>query len=63
MPDTDLAADNTAEDNRQKSLPLRSSWSLHSSEIKIRKLTHGENDQVMSQKTAPLRVKKGSPNV
>lgn len=46
--------------NRQKSLPLQSSWSLHSSEIKVRKLTHGEYHQVMSQKTS-LAVSKRIP--
>lgn len=41
--------------SRQKSLPFQSSWSLHSSETKI---TCGENDLVMSQKTIPLNRNK-----
>lgn len=47
--------------NRHKSLPLQSSWSSHSGDIKIGKLIQGENDQVRSQRTILLRRNKRIP--
>ena len=48
-------------ENRQKPLPLQSSWSLHSCEIKARKLTHGEKDKLWAKEQFLCGVTKWIP--
>ena len=60
--DPDAGGTDTAED-KQKPQPLQSSWSLHSCEIKARKLIHGENDKLWAKEQFLWRATKWVPIV